>query len=63
MPFIWQISIVNFKESSILHGVILDGKLPVLKKVNTLNSFVSVVGSYFNKAFAYQDIEVSLDGI
>jgi phosphatidate phosphatase APP1 len=59
MPFIWQISIVNFKKSSMLQGVILEGEAPVQK---TTNSFTTVIGSYFKKNYANQEIVISIDG-
>ena len=62
MPFIWQLSIVNFKKRSIINGVILNGKPPVQKKINSINTFVGIISSYFKKKYANKEIVISVDG-
>ena len=63
MPFIWQISILNFKKRAIIHGAIRDGRLPVQKKKNTINTFAAVIGSYFKKTYANKEFVITIDGI
>ncbi len=62
MPFIWQLSIVNFKKRSIINGVILNGKPPVQKKTNSINTFAGIISSYFKKKYANKEIVISVDG-
>lgn len=63
MPFIWQISILKFKRRTILNGIILHGKPPVQKKANAINTFTTVIGSYFKKTYANKKIVIAIDGV
>lgn len=57
MPFVWQISVVHFKDKSFINGVILEGLLSNKKgKVSSFRNFSSVIGSYSKKPYAEKKI-------
>jgi len=60
MPYLWQVSVVNFKNKAVISGTILGGNPPKNKSVAT--SLFGIIGSYFNTTFPSQKITIVVNG-
>lgn len=62
MPFVWQISVVHFKDKCLINGVILEGLLSNKKgKVSSIRNFSNVIGSYTKKPYAEKKVILHSD--
>ena len=59
MAYVWQISIIQFKEKSLISGVILSGNPSIKTKGYARNTWLTL-RSYLKKQFANQKIELLL---
>lgn len=63
MAFIWKISIVEFKNKSIINGVILNGSPSIrYKKIGSFNNFVNVISSYYRTPYSYGKLHLLSGG-